>query len=76
MADSKARFEPLDPGRIDSQSEEELHYWSRELSCPTAQLLDAVGRVGNHVSAVREYLELQRAAPSHRRGRGEPPAAA
>lgn len=67
-----ARFEPLDPGRIDSQSEEELHYWSRELHCAKAELLDAVGRVGNHVSAVRDYLELQQAASPHPRGGSAP----
>lgn len=72
MSDAHARFEPLDPGRIDSQSEEELHYWSRELHCARAQLLDAVGRVGNHVSAVRDYLELQQGASSHPRGGSAP----
>ena len=76
MADPQARFEPLDPGRIDSQSDEELHYWSRELHCAKAQLLDAVGQVGNHVSAVRDYLELHRGAPSHRRGGSAAPGAA
>lgn len=76
MADSHAPFEPLDPGRIDSQSDEELHYWSRELHCAKAQLLDAVGRVGNHVTAVRDYLESHRMARSHARGGGAPPGAA
>ena len=72
MTDPHPRFEPLDPGRIDSQSDEELHYWSRELHCREAQLLDAVGRVGNHVSAVRAYLESHQGVPPHRRGGREP----
>jgi hypothetical protein len=76
MADPQARFEPLDPGRIDGQSDEELHYWSRELHCPKDQLLDAVGHVGNHVTAVRDYLESHRGAPSRPRGGSAPPGAA
>jgi hypothetical protein len=76
MADPQARSELLDPGRIDVQSHEELHYWSRELHCAEAQLLEAVGRVGNHVTAVREYLESQRRAPSHERGASNSPGAA
>ena len=76
MADPQDRFEPLDPGRIDGQSDEELHYWSRQLHCTKAQLLDAVGYVGNHVTAVRHYLESHRGAASHPRAGNAPPGAA
>lgn len=76
MTDPQVRFEVLDPGRIDVQSHEELYYWTRELHCAEAQLLEAVSRVGNHVTAVREYLDSQRGAPTHRRGASEPPGAA
>jgi hypothetical protein len=33
-----------------------LEYWSRELHCTLAELADAVSKVGDHVTAVREYL--------------------
>jgi len=68
MNDSPAGFEPLDPGRIDSQSDDELRYWSTELRCTRAELLQAVSRIGNHVAAVREYLGLHRRGPSERHG--------
>jgi hypothetical protein len=65
MPDPKTRFEPLDPGRIDTQSEEEMSYWCRELHCTHARLLQAVKRVGNHVAAVRDYLHQHPGAGSH-----------
>jgi hypothetical protein len=59
-------FQPLDPGRIDTQSNEELHYWTREFQCTEPQLLEAIGRVGNHVSAVREHLEAHHSVTGHK----------
>lgn len=56
MVDPEKPFEPLDPGRIDTQNRTELEYWSRVLHCTEAELADAVRQVGNHVTAVREYL--------------------
>lgn len=65
-------FDPLDPGRIDIESRQELHYWSEEFHCSEARLLAAVGRVGNHVAAVRAYLGAHHRAASHKRnGEGE-----
>ncbi len=49
-------FKPLDPGRIDTQNPIELEYWSKELHCTADELADAVSKVGDHVTAVREYL--------------------
>lgn len=62
MTPSHAPFEPLDPGRIDVQSTEELHYWNTEFGCTTEQLLHAVERAGNHVCAVREHLHKRKHA--------------
>jgi Protein of unknown function (DUF3606) len=56
MADPSTPYHPLDPGRIDTQNPVELQYWCRELHCTEAELADAVSKVGNHVTAVREYL--------------------
>ena len=49
-------FTPLDPGRIDIIDREELAYWSQELGCTEPELAQAVTQVGEHVTAVREYL--------------------
>ncbi|HSW17696.1 MAG TPA: DUF3606 domain-containing protein [Ramlibacter sp.] len=57
MAETPHHFEPFDPGRIDTQSPVELQYWSKELACSDAELADALSQVGNHVTAVRDYLE-------------------
>jgi hypothetical protein len=53
---STTPYKPLDPGRVDTQNPIELQYWSRELHCTEAELMDAVRKVGNHVTSVREYL--------------------
>ena len=53
-------YKPLDPGRIDTQNRIEFEYWSRELHCTVAELADAVSKVGDHVTAVREYLSVRR----------------
>jgi hypothetical protein len=56
MVDPSTPYKPLDPGRIDTQNRIELQYWSSELHCTEAELADAVSKVGDHVTAVREYL--------------------
>lgn len=53
-------YKPLDPGRIDALDEVEMRYWSKALDCTVAELRDAVSKVGEHVSAVREHLAERR----------------
>lgn len=49
-------FEPLDPGRINTMDPVELAYWCGELGCDEGRLQDAVDSVGEHVTAVRDWL--------------------
>ena len=56
MSDPLTHFKPLDPGRVDTIDEVELQYWSQELHCTEAELMQAVSEVGNHITSVREYL--------------------
>ena len=56
MHDLPANYKPLDPGRVDTLDRIELQYWSRELHCTEAELMEAVSKVGEHVAALREYL--------------------
>ena len=60
MPDAHTPYKPLDPGRVDALSAVELHYWSGELKCTEAELVQAVCEVGEHVSALREYLASRR----------------
>jgi len=60
MTDALTDFKPLDPGRIDIEDALEVQYWSEQLSCTQDDLMQAVGQVGNHVSAVRDWLEGRR----------------
>ena len=56
MTDDLTPFKPLDPGRVEILTQVELQYWSRELKCTEAELTQAVSEVGDHVTAVRDYL--------------------
>ena len=56
MSDTMSHFKPLDPGRIDPIDRVELEYWCKELHCTQAQLSEAMSKVGEHITAVREYL--------------------
>ena len=56
MPHDLSNFEPLDPGRVNSMDPIELQYWCRELQCTEVALKDAVSKVGEHVTAVREHL--------------------
>jgi hypothetical protein len=56
-AHNSQAFHPLDPGRVNTMDPVELQYWCRELHCSEDELKDAVGRVGEHVAAVRQALE-------------------
>ena len=59
MPDDLTPFKPLDPGRVEIVTQVELQYWSRELKCSEAELAQAVSEVGDHVTAVRDYLALR-----------------
>ena len=56
MPDDLTPFKPLDPGRVDTIDQVEMQYWSRELHCTEAELTEAVSKVGDHITSVREYL--------------------
>lgn len=56
MTDTLTHFKPLDPGRIDAIDRVELQYWCKELHCTQAELTEAMSAVGEHITAVREYL--------------------
>jgi hypothetical protein len=56
MVDPATLDKPHDPGRIDIQTRIELQYWCSALRCTEAELTHAVGKVGDHVTVVREYL--------------------
>lgn len=56
MHNEAAIFKPQDPGRVDLLDALERQYWTRELQCTEAQLVQAVAKVGTHVAALRDYL--------------------
>ena len=56
MLEDLTDFRPLDPGRVNSMDPIELRYWCRELHCTEAELKDALSKVGEHITAVREQL--------------------
>lgn len=56
MSDPLTPFKPLDPGRVDTLDQFEMQYWSTELHCTETELAQAVAKVGDHVTSVREYL--------------------
>jgi hypothetical protein len=60
MSDQQSKFEPLDPGRVNSMDPLELQYWCTELHCTEAELKDAVSKVGEHVTVVRQQLASRR----------------
>ena len=60
MTDTPPDFEPIDPGRIHLTDPVEVQYWCRELACTEGQLVAAVTKVGEHVTAVRKELDLKR----------------
>lgn len=63
MHDDLSSFKPLDPGRVNTDDPVELQYWCKELRCAEGELTEAIARVGNHVTEVREFL----ASPDHHR---------
>lgn len=57
MSDQQSKLEPLDPGRVNFMDPVELQYWCNELHCTEAELKDAVSKVGEHVTVVRQQLD-------------------
>jgi hypothetical protein len=57
MKDRQGDFQPSDPGRINPNDPVEIRYWCQQLGCTDEQLNQALTKVGDHVAAVREYLE-------------------
>lgn len=60
MPDAPIPYQPLDPGRIDTLDGAGLAYWCKELACTEADLTEAISKVGEHVTAVREHLAARR----------------
>ncbi|HSW18391.1 MAG TPA: DUF3606 domain-containing protein [Ramlibacter sp.] len=60
MSDDLVHFHPLDPGRINTIDAVELQYWCRQLHCTESELKDALAKVGDHVTAVRNQVALRR----------------
>ena len=60
MEEHQGNFKPLDPGRVNAMDPIEFQYWCKELGCTEEELTDAVSKVGEHVTAVREQLASRR----------------
>lgn len=60
MTDDLSQFKPLDPGRILADDALELQYWCKQLGCTEPALGEAIFKVGDHVTAVRDYLASHR----------------
>ena len=56
MSEDLSHFKPLDPGRINIEDPVEAQYWCMQLRCNEATLRDAISKVGDHVTAVRDQL--------------------
>ena len=56
MSNDLAGFKPLDPGRVNAIDDIELRYWCRELTCTEHELREAITKVGEHVTEVRQAL--------------------
>lgn len=60
MPDASTPYQPLDPGRIDPLDSAGRKYWCKELSCTETELTEAISKVGEHVTAVRDHLAARR----------------
>jgi hypothetical protein len=56
MTEDLNHFQPMDPGRINTMDPVELRYWCQQLRCTEPELKDALSKVGDHVTAVRNEL--------------------
>lgn len=59
MTDELSQFKPLDPGRILADDDLEVQYWCQQLGCTEAALREAIFKVGDHVTAVRDCLSAR-----------------
>jgi hypothetical protein len=59
MPDDLSQFKPLDPGRIHADDPLELQYWCKQLRCTEAKLRDAISKVDDHATSVRDHLALR-----------------
>ncbi len=59
MSHDTESFKPLDPGRVNSLDPIEMNYWCGEFGCSEAELNDAVAKVGEHVTEIRQLLADQ-----------------
>ncbi|MBU1357431.1 MAG: DUF3606 domain-containing protein [Gammaproteobacteria bacterium] len=59
MTDDLSDFRPLDPGRINADDPVEVRYWCLQLRCTEEELRDALLKVGEHVTAVRDRLSAR-----------------
>lgn len=48
---------PADPYTINAHQEHEIRYWTKEFGCTKAELILAIGIVGNSVEDVRKFFE-------------------
>jgi hypothetical protein len=62
MSSDTSPFRPIDPGRVNPMDPVEMDYWCRELGCTPQTLRTGVDLVGEHVAALRDWLE--RGAPA------------
>ena len=56
LADAPTIRGPHDRGRINTDQEHEVRYWTKELGVSEEQLRQAVQRVGSSADKVREHL--------------------
>ena len=56
MPDDLSKRHPLDGQRINTTQPYELYNWTRIFKCSEQDIKDAVNKVGNSVTAVRNYL--------------------
>jgi len=57
MSHASPAFSPLDPGRVNSMDPVEMEYWCQELECSAETLQAGIDAVGEHVAALRDWLE-------------------
>ncbi len=59
MTEKQAVRGPSDYGYVDLRSEPERRYWTKELGCSEAQLIDAVAAVGPLVVEVKRHIGMR-----------------
>jgi hypothetical protein len=56
MSDDLKKRRPLDATRINIHEPWEVNWWCDEFKCTSAQLKDAVAKVGTSATTVKKYL--------------------